>query len=95
MADFIRKVIQTNDLSAHCLRHTLRHNADINNVPLGEVASIGGWSGGSIGVSEHMLKYGAKGIDYEERVEKIAHSSLKVHKHLLSVTGDNVVRLRG
>ena len=95
MADFIRKVIQTNDLSAHCLRHTLRHNADINNVPLGEVASIGGWSGGSIGVSEHMLKYGAKGIDYEERVEKIAHSSLKVHKHLLSVTGDNVVRLHG
>ena len=95
MADFIRKVIQTNDLSAHCLRHTLRHNADINNVPLGEVASIGGWSGGSIGVSEHMLKYGAKGIDYEERVEKIAHSSLKVHKHLLSVIGDNVIQLHG
>lgn len=36
-----------------------------------------------------MQKYGAKGIDYEERVKKIAHSSIKVHKHLLSITGDN------
>ena len=42
-----------------------------------------------------MLNYGALGKEYEERVITIVNTSLKIHKHLLSVTGDNVIQLHG
>ncbi|MFT7266753.1 MAG: hypothetical protein ACI9LL_000110 [Porticoccus sp.] len=49
-------------------------------------ASIGGWSVETIGVSPYMLKYGASGREYEKRVTTIVNTSLKIHKHLLSVS---------
>lgn len=95
MSDFIRRVTKTEDLTAHCLRHTLKFNTDLNNVPASEAAAIGGWSGSSIGVSRHMLKYGAAGREYAGRVKVLQDTSLKIHKHLLRIKGSNVIQLHG
>ncbi len=81
---FLQRATGKPSFTAHCLRHTLRFNTDLNHVPYSEAASIGGWSGGSISVSEHMLRYGAEGIEYAERVAVIQQTSLRIHRHLLS-----------
>ena len=94
MRDFLRRVTGNKTVTAHCLRHTLKWNTDLNNVSAYEAASIGGWSGGSIGVSQHMLNYGAEGIEYEGRIKTIQDTSLKIHKHLLGSNDDsNVIQL--
>ena len=94
MRDFLRRVTGNKIVTAHCLRHTFKWNADLNNVPAYEAASIAGWSGGSIGISQHMLNYGAEGIEYEGRIKTIQDTSLKIHKHLLgSNDNSNVMQL--
>lgn len=96
VATFFREYLEI-DRTAHCLRHSLAHNFRSNGVPLADGVAIGGWSGSNkdIEISEHGLEYGADGLEYEESLAALYKLSLKVHKHLLSVTGDNVVRLHG
>ena len=71
--------------TAHCLRHSFRHNSVYANANQANTALIGGWSGPSVGLSERMLRYGMGDMYNSEFVQGLYKTSKLINKHLLNV----------
>lgn len=68
--------------TAHCLRHSFRHNSIYANANQANAALIAGWSGKQIGLSERMLRYGMADMQNNEIVEELYKTSLTINSHL-------------
>ena len=83
--------------TAHCLRHTFEHNVICKEANSLNSALIAGWSGGRVGISDRMLKYGMGDMLNSEYLRSLYDTSRVINQHLLSVkplaNGDNVINL--
>ena len=90
-------------LSHYCLRHTWNDRASAAQIDVLTQAHIGGWSARlkDAAISPHMLKYGASGLEGDERLLALAQAQRKVMKRLIDAEAallgkaSNVVPLRG
>jgi integrase len=71
--------------TAHCLRHSFRHNSIYSNANQANTALIAGWSGAQIGLSERMLRYGMGDMLQSEIVQGLYMTSLEINSHLTSI----------
>ena len=71
--------------TAHCLRHSFRHNSIYSNANQANTALIAGWSGNQIGLSERMLRYGMGDMFNNEIVKGLYDTSELINKHLLDI----------
>lgn len=68
---YLGNVTGNANLSAHCLRHTWRHNAMTAEAPDWVMNDIAGWAGNRT-ISADALRYGLAGMDDSRRV-KVLH----------------------
>ena len=91
------KATGNSNLSAHCLRHTLRANASSKGANSDHVACICGWSGAQGVISKDMRNYGIEALTRDKGFQEVTTTSRMIHKHLIDAidTSDsNVVQLR-
>ena len=81
----MRRTIDSPKTSAHCLRHTLKINAQNAGVSVLTLASIAGWSDPARKVSRHLLNYGKTGISKDATVIKLRDDSMIIHKELITL----------
>ena len=79
----MRKALDSKDTSPHCLRHTLKINAQNAGVSVLTLASIAGWHDPQRKLSKHLLRYGSTGISKDAMVLKLRDDSLLIHKELI------------
>ena len=99
----MRKWTGNPKLSHYCMRHTWNDRASAAQIDLLTQAHIGGWSAANKGTSfsPHMLKYGASGLEGDERLLALAQAQRKVMQRLIDAEAallgqeSNVVPLRG
>jgi len=83
------------DVTAHCLRHTARGNAEAAALSHSHTESICGWSGGVL--SKDAINYGVHRLSIDQGFKELAESSRRMHQFLIDAidTSDsNVVQLR-
>ena len=98
----MRKWTGNPKLSIYCCRHTWNDRASAAQIDLLTQAHIGGWSAANKGTSfsPHMLKYGASGLEGDERLLALAQAQRKVMQRLIDAeaallgTKSNVVPLK-
>lgn len=71
--------------TAHCLRHSFRHNSIYSDANQANTALIAGWSGAQIGLSERMLRYGMGDMQNSEFVQGLHKTSKEINKHLIDL----------
>jgi integrase len=81
----MRRTIDSTTTSPHCLRHTLKINAQGAGVPTLSISSIAGWSDPERRLSKHVTRYGSKGIGQDTVTKGLYKDSRKIHKHLIEV----------
>ena len=81
----MRKALDSKDTSPHCLRHTLKINAQNAGVSVLTLASIAGWADPQRKLSKHLLHYGSTGISKDAMVLKLRDDSLLIHKELIAL----------
>lgn len=82
---FMVSVTGREDLTAHCLRHTWRHNAITAEAPDSVNNDIGGWSGSrTVGVD--ALRYGSAGLTETRRIKMLFEWNKKIFHFLKDVT---------
>jgi len=81
----MRRTIDSPSTSAHCLRHTLKINAQNAGTSVLTIASIAGWSDPARKVSRHLLNYGKTGISKDATVIKLRDDSMIIHKELIAL----------
>jgi integrase len=99
----MRKWTGNPKLSIYCCRHTWNDRASAAQIDLLTQAHIGGWSAANKGMSfsPHMLKYGASGLEGDDRLLVLAQAQRKVMRRLIDAESvllgkaSNVVPLRG
>jgi len=83
------------EASAHCLRHTIRANAESNDINHSHTSSICGWSGGAL--SKNAITYGIHRLSTHEGFLEIKKSSMKMHQFILDAIDEpegNVVNIQ-
>jgi len=83
------------EASAHCLRHTIRANAESNDINHSHTSSICGWSGGAL--SKNAITYGTHRLSTHGGFLEIRESSMKMHKFILDAIDEpegNVVNIQ-
>jgi len=75
-----------NDLSGHCLRHTLRAAWHVAGASLISLAMIAGWSSTGAHVSQQMLSYGAEGLSNAETLQRLRSDLAQVFGHLTQLS---------
>ena len=99
----MRKWTGNPKLSHYCMRHTWNDRASAAQIDLLTQAHIGGWGAvmKDAKISPHMLKYGASGLEGDERLLGLAQAQRKVMQRLIDTEAtllgkaSNVVPLRG
>ncbi|MDG2175357.1 MAG: hypothetical protein P8M72_04380 [Gammaproteobacteria bacterium] len=92
-----RKLVEVTGIkeaSAHCLRHTIRANAESNDINHSHTSSICGWSGGAL--SKNAITYGIHRLSTHKGFLEIRESSLKMHQFILDTIEEpdsNVVNI--
>jgi len=81
----MRRTIDAPDTSPHCLRHTLKINAQNAGVSVLTLASIAGWADPQRKVSKHLLNYGSTGISQDAMVIKLRDDSRIIHQELIAL----------
>jgi integrase len=81
----MRRTIDSPSTSVHCLRHTLKVNAQNAGVSVLTLASIAGWADPQRKVSKHLLNYGSTGISQDAIVIKLRDDSRLIHKELIEL----------
>lgn len=89
---FMKPILEKS--SAYSLRHTLKHNCDIAGIDASVIASIGGWSGKSDNLSQHMLGYGRASREVTERLRALQRAQNRILAHLLPLNENNVTQIR-
>ena len=79
----MRKALDSKDTSPHCLRHTLKINAQNSGVSVLTLASIAGWHDPQRSLSVHLLNYGSTGISKDAMVLKLRDDSRLIHNELI------------
>ena len=69
-------------LTGHCLRHTFKLNIQMNEADLLNSCAIAGWSGSGLGLSQHMINYGNKGLEDKPLLKRLQATSKQIHIHL-------------
>jgi len=81
----MRDTIDSPYTSPHCLRHTLKINAQNAGVSVLTLASIAGWADPHRKASKHLLDYGSTGISQDAIVIKLRDDSRLIHKELIEL----------
>jgi integrase len=84
---FLQKATGNKGITGHGLRHTFRANSIAHGADPTAAATIGGWSGKQIGMSDVMLRYGSEGLSKSDGLKGLQRESLKIHRHLLADSG--------
>lgn len=92
----MRKWTGNPKLSHYCMRHTWNDRASAAQIDLLTQAHIGGWSAANKGTSfsPHMLKYGATGLEGDERLLGLAQAQRKVMQRLIDAEAAAELRFR-
>ena len=81
----MRRTLDSPSTSVHCLRHSLKINAQNAGVSVLTLASIAGWADPQRKVSKHLLNYGSTGISQDAMVIKFRDDSRLIHKELIEL----------
>ena len=81
----MRRTIDSPKTTAHCLRHTLKINAQNAGVDVLTLSSIAGWADPQRKMSKHLLNYGSTGISQDAMVIKLRDDSRIIHKELIEL----------
>ena len=81
----MRRTIDSPSTSVHCLRHTLKVNAQNASVSVLTLASIAGWADPQRKVSKHLLNYGSTGVSQSAMIIKLRDDSMIIHKELIQL----------
>lgn len=79
----LRRATGNSQLTAHCLRHTLRANAVSKSANPAHVACICGWSGGGDVISRDMKNYGIEALTRSKGFREVTETSRMIHQHLI------------
>ena len=81
----MRRTIDSPSTSVHCLRHTLKVNAQNAGVSVLTLASIAGWADPQRKVSKHLLNYGSTGVSQSAMIIKLRDDSIIIHNELIQL----------
>jgi integrase len=79
----LRRLLESNDFSSHCLRHTFRLNAQNALANPMVTMTIAGWSGEKI--NRVAVDYGAQGFGNSESLKILHKEQVRIFKHLIKL----------